>query len=573
MIENGYIKAFGINYVGALPKIKKSSEILQPVFEAFTNSLEAIKIADNQTNDDFINLKICFRKDLFSSQSSSLNFESFIIEDSGIGFNDKEFERLINLNDSGKGFFNKGSGRVQFLHYFDKTEVTSIFKDSSSSTNYKLRKFTLSKTKAFLENNAIIRHDKLIEIEAKRPSTEIAFYFPLETTDQSFYKSLSLIELKENLINRYLPFFCENRDNLIKIRIQQIVDDILLDELEIKSDDIPIYEKQKDIVINYCKVSVDGKIIEIPNKSEKLNLKGFKIDKDRLKKNGLKLTSKGEIAKDLKLDCLLVDDDIDGNRYLFLLSGDYINNRDTDTRGNLNIPTLEDFKKKNDVSESIFSDEEILLDDIRDKANAEILKLYDEIVIRTKEKEKEIEELQKMFLLNPDSIKDAKIKLSDTEEEILEKVYKADAKLVAKKDAEIKIRVDLLKHLNPSSKDFQNIFNKEVEELTKLIPLQNRTALTHYVARRKLVLELYSNILEKKLNVQEIGNRNNDEKLLHNLIFQQRSKNPENSDLWLVNEDFLYFDGTSEGKLGEIEHNSVRIMKGDNELNQEEIKY
>ena len=44
MDEIGYIKARGIHYPGALSKIKKSDDLLQPIYEAFTNSLEAISI-------------------------------------------------------------------------------------------------------------------------------------------------------------------------------------------------------------------------------------------------------------------------------------------------------------------------------------------------------------------------------------------------------------------------------------------------------------------------------------------------------------------------------------------------
>jgi hypothetical protein len=52
-----------------------------------------------------------------------------------------------------------------------------------------------------------------------------------------------------------------------------------------------------------------------------------------------------------------------------------------------------------------------------------------------------------------------------------------------------------------------------------------------------------------------------DEKLLHNLIFQQSSNNPGESDLWLINEDFIYFKGTSEAQLGKILLDDKKILK------------
>jgi hypothetical protein len=53
---------------------------------------------------------------------------------------------------------------------------------------------------------------------------------------------------------------------------------------------------------------------------------------------------------------------------------------------------------------------------------------------------------------------------------------------------------------------------------------------------------ILSNELEKVENGGKIS-----EEILHNLIFQQSSNDPENSDLWLINEEFIYYKGYSEG--------------------------
>ena len=42
------------------------------------------------------------------------------------------------------------------------------------------------------------------------------------------------------------------------------------------------------------------------------------------------------------------------------------------------------------------------------------------------------------------------------------------------------------------------------------------------------------------------------EKILHNLIFSQHSDNPNESDLWLLSEEYMYFKGFSEHRLNEI---------------------
>jgi hypothetical protein len=282
----------------------------------------------------------------------------------------------------------------------------------------------------------------------------------------------------------------------------------------------------------------------------------------------LKLTSKGEIAKEIKLESLLSDDFIEDNRYLFLLSGEYIDKCDTDTRGDLNIPTKEEFKKN--YTETLFNEEVILLDEIQEKANRVIENLYDEIKTKRDNKLDDIQKLKSMFLLSDETLNSIKIGLNDSDDKILEKVYQADAKLVANKDAIMKQHIQQIENLNPAEEDYEENLRVQVDELVKTMPLQNKAALTHYVARRKLVLELFDKILKKQLEIQKTNKRNIDEKLLHNLIFQQSSDNPEKSDLWLINEDFIYFRGKSEGQLNQIEIDSKKIFKQDFTKEEEE---
>lgn len=570
MEQNTFIKVTGIYYPRALSEIKKSKDQLRPIYEAITNSLEAIRMLKHTTGNGEIIIKLVFSKNLFSKDEVNNDFQEIIIEDSGIGFNDTEFERLETLNDDRKGYQNRGTGRVQLIHFFDKCEYISIYEDPNSATGFKQRTFSLSKNKAFLKNNAIIYYINTLDVAAEKAKTMLSLKTPLDDKDLSLYKELTIDELKESIISHYLLYFCENQGALPVIKLQHFVNGAIKKEIEIKSVDIPQMDQQKDLDIQYCKMSSDGRSIEKTNKKETLNLKAFKIHKDQLLKNELKLTSKGEISKKkIELENLKPDIHIDNNRYLFLISGKFIDEKDSDTRGDINIPTKEEFKKA--YGEMFYQDEEILLDDIQENANRRIELMYKEIKKHTDKKQLEIEKLKKMFLLNPESIKEAKIQLNDSEEEILEKVYKADAKISAKKDAEIKTRIDALNNLNPNSKDFEQKFKNEIEELTKAIPLQNRTELTHYVARRKLVLELFEKILNRKLKVQETNTTSFDESLIHNLLFPKGSENSENSDLWIINEDFIYFNGASEKQLSKVEIQNERVFK--DEFSSEEEKY
>lgn len=573
MAKPTYIKGRGIWYEAELRTIRKKAETpLQPLFEAFTNSLEAIRSLkrDKKSADrGSISIEIHFKKNLHLYSDDLYDFKKISITDTGIGLNDNEYERLINLRDDRKNFNNKGTGRIQFIHSFNKTVINSTFIDNNSSTGFTEKTVTLSKSEAFLKNNAIIRLDSEKEIEAISSRTTVTFETILNAKDKEFFGNIKSEEIKNDLIRHYLAGFCENRDRLPQIKIATYIDEKRENLDKIVSADIPTPKKEKPIVIHYSKVN--SNTIEKTSKKESFNLKAFVIDKNELSENGLKLISKGEIAKDIKLDNLLPADQINGKRYLFLLSGDYIDNRDSDTRGEINIITEKELKKSDSLS-SLLSIEEILIEDIENITNQTIVSLFGEIEKKREEKEENILELQEMFLLNDNIVKSLKkkIKIGDSDEYILKKVYEADMKIVAEKDAEIRKRIKELDDLDTTKDDYQDKLAKQVNDFVEIIPLQNKAALTQYVARRKLVLELFEKVLNKEINKLKNQGRI-DEKLLHNLIFQQSSNNPKVSDLWLIEEDFIYFKGFSERQLNKIELNGKPIFN--KKFTDEEQKY
>ena len=568
-----YIKGIGISFRGELSAIKKKENTpLQPLFESFTNSLEAIlqkNIAD-KTKESII-ISVHLKKDLHSQEDNIYNFQKIFIEDTGIGFNDTNFERLINLRDDQKGFSNRGTGRVQFIHSFEKTHIVSVYEDKKSTTGYKMREITLSKNEAFLFHNAILRLDSEKEIDTDSTLTRLTFNTLIDKKEIPFFIKITPKELKDELIRHYLSRFCELRDCLPIIEIHRFIDEEEESSEKISSADIPTPDQEKPLEICYSKV-IENKI-EKTDQKEIFNLKAFVLPGSELKKNTLNLVSKGEFAKELKIDSLLPKELINNNRYLFLLSGNYIDEQDSrDTRGDINIPLRKDFKKRN--IDSYESEELILLEDIEEKANTIIHSLYKEIKAKYEEKKENIKELQELFLLNPETISSLqyKIKVDDDDETILRKIYESEAKTIAERDAVIKKQFEELEHLAPNNTDYQTQLKQKVNRFVRTIPLQNRTALTQYVARRKMVLTLFQKILDKELEKLKNGGRI-DEDLLHNLIFQQGTDNPEDSDLWLINEDFIYFNGVSESMLKNVKIGDEYLFKRDRELSIEEKDY
>lgn len=570
-----YFEAKGIDYKGQLQKIPKASTKLQPLFESLTNAIEAIKLSNNENKNEII-INLFLTSGLFSDSKEDCELSKIVIEDFGIGFNDKEFDRFTKLHDNSKGFTNQGSGRIQYMHFFDETKFESTFRDNNSSTGFYKRVFWLSKSDTFLVNKAIICFDEPIEIKATEAHTKITFMNFLDEEDKKYFSFLSSELLKEKFIEHYLYYFCENRGELPKIQIKSFINDTENKVSEITLDDIPHEDKHEEITIQYKKLSEDCKFIEMEEK-ETFHIKSFKLNKEVLDSNDLKLTSKHEIVrgkfnKKFELNILKPEDIIDEHRYLFLVSSSYIDNRDTDNRGELEIYTNEEYKNDS----SLFKENKIIsLDDIQTEINSHILTMYSEISNKREQHSLDVDKLQKMFLLDKKTLKGITVNVQDTDEDILKKVYKADAKRTAEKDAKLKEEIEKLdielNEFNPIDPNYEENLSEKISSLVEKIPLQNKVELTQYVARRKLVLDLFSKILDRELKIQHSTKKQMDEKLLHNLIFKQSSDNPNESDLWLVNEEFIYFKGTSEGTLGDIKVDGKNLIK-DN-LTEEETKY
>lgn len=572
-----YEKAHGIKYMGELRTIKKKTESrLQFLYEAFMNSWEAIVEKFTPEHIDFgkISIKLFLKDTLLSNQNGVFDFDKFEIEDNGIGLNEINYNRLLTLRDDSKMLSNKGTGRIQFIHFFDETKIQSTYKDNNGS--FRDIEVTLSKKEVFLSNNAIVRLDKESDSSLNSSCTKVVFSIPLDEKDKPYYSDLSAENIQDDLVKHFLSLLCENKNKLPKINVVVYHGSKEYANLTISNENIPQPDKDESLDIAYSKLDERNKIVKSDNK-ETFKLKAFKITSNELKSNAIYLVSKGSTGRPIDLYNLKKDDEIDGHRYMFLLSGKYLDDRDRDDRGNIELIESKEFRNQNEGN--LFPEEVILIESIKDETNCKINSLYKELDSKNQEKNKNIDALKEMFLLNDktvDSIR-KKIKNTDSDEKILKTIYEVDSEIEAEKDNQIKEQIEALKSLTPDkTDDYQNELRKRVNEFVTLIPMQNRTALSKYVARRKLVLEVFDQILNKELKAVRNNKKERiDEKLLHNLIFQQstESDNPEDSDLWLINEEYIYFRGFSENKLDDVKIGDDYLFKRECDMNDEEKEY
>lgn len=499
------------------------------------------------------------------------SFLSIDIIDTGIGFNDDNFGRLRRLYDESKGQNNFGTGRVQYLHFFNNTDIYSVFEEEG--LKYK-RRIVLSKNFYATQKSVIWSSEKEV-VDIDTPiGTMVSFYYPLSDEDKEKYNELTTTELRDRILIHYLSRFCLNRDNLQQIKLEYYINSICdKDSVQvITGKDIPQPDYTDSVQVNYSKISVDGNtIIKTPN-TEEFIINSYSLPCSIQKRNEVKLTSKNETVEVSGIDFSIIKDSpkINNSYLLFLISSSYLTQQDSDLRVQLAIYSKKDFLKKR----NLFSGEEqILTDDIEEKVTSSITTHYKSISKVKESFESQIDELAEMFSLDRRILNEVGYKAGDSDQSILKKVYEYNADISAKHDAGIKSVMDSLKELTPSSKDFKKKLNEKVKKVTELVPQINRTELVRYISKRKVILDLMQKTLDKQLDCQQKnskGKKINHESFLHNILFSQHSDDPLDSNLWMINDDFIHYKGISESELRNIKVENELFFRED--LTKEELE-
>lgn len=543
----GFIPSQDLNWRGVLKGITKALDPFQPLYEAFTNSLESIELRKKQGEcfDSYIQVDFFFNT---NTEKTNDGLSKLVITDNGIGFDKTNFKRLQIFKDDTKGFNNRGSGRLQMIHSFLQIKYESVFKEGKSCAS---RCFILSKGEEFLKNNSLLKIESYEPMVKGEIRTRLSMNNLRESADIKFFNDKSIDDVKNAIIDHYIMQFCASVDKLPPITINYLQMDKVIATRSITIEDIPTPSKD-DVVINVpiCRISSDMKRIETTNDEIPITIKSFRLPSSIVKKNSVKITCKKEIIESIKIkmSCLPPDLEIDSQRFLFLLSSDYFDNNIGDTRDSFELLNRTDFKKRAKQYGTITP--QIILDDIENKVNEKAVELFEEISEQEKIHIQRISELRDTYMLSDEALIDSDI--NDSVEDILTKAYTYDAKLIAKQDAVYQEKKLELENLDTTSSSYMDDLENIVKELTESIPMQCKETLSRYITHRSLVIDLFEKLIQRETSIQKVHERKMDEKLIHNLIFTQHGRNTEASDIWLLNEDYLYYRGYSEHKLSDI---------------------
>ena len=549
-----------VSYRGVLNKAVKAKDPLRPIFEALTNAIEAIEQLKPRGGG---RITIRVRREETLAPDLPGEVKEIEIEDNGRGFTDEDYNRFLTLHDASKGKSNKGTGRLQYLLFFEETEIVSHYRQDGQTY---LRTFVASKREDFLKANAIARGAAPRQVEEREPGTVLVFRGVLPPVNVAKYlRALTPELLKKRILEQYLVKFSELKEKTPQITI------------EADGSDAPATISYRDVPKPSCRGAIVAPRREVfcteggrlklkeTGENERLRVTAFALDEDDASENKIEFVCKGEAVAARDLGLLKKREPLHGKRYAVYLSGEYVDENVDDTRGSLNLRTIKEIKEdyKGDASFYQYETESFLvMDDVLAKAREYCLAKFPELNEAENRLRERLKALQRIYLFSDQTLEALfkKISVTESDAEILRKIYRFDSQNDANFDRKIEKMFQEVSALDPSDSKYPQKLNQLSAQITQKIPLQNRASLAKYVFRRTIVLKAFELALHNKLRSQgEV--KKTSEGLLHDIIFRRKSSNPFNSDLWLLNEDFIYFQGTSDLPFTQIKIDGRRVFK------------
>lgn len=511
-----------LNIKGLVENIRTRTNIYTPIIEAVVNSIDAIDQSGRRDGKIKIIIKRSSQQPLNLDSTALANISSIKIHDNGIGFNQENrdsFDTLYSDFKIEKGA--KGYGRVMFLKYFESVKIESVYKDKES---FFLRVFN------FGLNN------KIISDEVTNSSDEV----DSRTT-------LFLENIKDNNFDKKVDTLA--RKILEKLLIYFINDNYICPEIIVGE------EGKTDVsVLNNSLNRENSEIQQVLSEeftlnnsinSKKFKVKVFKIYYPNNQKSKISLVAHNREVTETLLSEYVPEfadgfyqefENQDGTKgrkdYIIktYVLGDYLDANVSLERG--------DFK---------FSDQSSFLHDFSQKdierQAAEITKKFfgEEVKSRVEKKREKIEAyIKNEAPWNKEYLEDIDISSMpyhlDNESIELE-IHKAKFKQERVAKAQANAIID-----NPESE-----INSSVSELISKISKAEMSNLAHYVALRKVILNLFKKSLEIK-DDQKYSQEN----AVHSIIYPLRSDSDKttyhNHNLWILDEKLNFTNYLSSDK-------------------------
>lgn len=556
---------------GSLKNTKINQQYYVVFDELLSNSLDSYLIRKNQ-EPSLEGLKIGFSINFYFSdlQKKQLNME-ISCKDNGAGLAEEQRKAFVTKDTSYKDDLKisgiakcKGSGRIQYLHYFSKLKINSKYRVNNECYTTKLD-IDANITKEIDEQS--------FAVEKAKDCSSFETTVVLDNVKPEIYKTLlsnkdiniefSPERLKGHILISFLQRLVSLRPIIgnFTIDFEAFYDGAPTSSDSIDSDDLPerTNVKEFDVVLKNLK---DDTILD----SQKFVVSHYKLKKSDylLKKNTVAFCAKSSIVKVITGRYLknktLEHSDIKGFYHIVLIESDYLDTTVNEQRNNFDLPETK--HNKDAFEQELISFEEIY--DLLDDLVCGMLEPPDW------DKSSIVQNLETKYGISSKMVvaSNVRIHFGETEDSVVKRVLASYQEQIINDTSEMYDIKEEIINADPSSDIFREKINELTWKYTSCLEKVNMANLSQLVVRRAAILEILSLAIKRELRVQDVpkGVKRQDESIIHNIFFPRGKDSEEISDhdIWILNEEYHYYDYiVSDKKLSKLKLDDEYLFEPD----------
>lgn len=538
-----------INIRRAVENIRVGTNIYTPIVEVVVNAIQAIEATGRK--DGVVSIKID-RSPQSSLCESKPEIVGLTVVDNGEGFteeNREAFDTLYTerkLTEGGKGF-----GRFTCLKYFKNVSIESIYKEKKG---FKKRKFSMGK------DTDIIVNESVSTCVASDTETTVKLISPKVQMPERSVNSLA-----RTLVEKLLPYFLSETQTCPKLALSEsdesssiVLNDYLTD------DDTPLIVESKS--------ACGGFTIEANGESREFTARVFKIYSPKSSRSKISLVAHRREVTSTALHNYIPEfseefydraggslENDRGRNFIIkvYVFGEFLDEHVSLERGDF------EFQRENDLLHGISQR------DIEQKASEFALQSVDSDVAERRERKMEhvrtyVRDQAPWHTSLINDVDFANFPYNPSDDQIESLLHHH------KHSQEIKVRSEVKALL--ANEKFDEVAEKAASIVSR-ISNTSRNELTHYVALRKSVLDIF----EKSLSIGADG-KYRSEGFVHDIIFPRKGDagiTPfEDHNLWIIDERLnfteylssdLPLDGAHSGRPDLLAFDKRIGFRGDNE--------
>lgn len=555
MIEKPLIKRFtsegfakmALDIRGSLKNTKINlSNTYVMVDELLSNAIDSYLIRKSR-EPSLDGLKVTFSLEFFDKELDGDSYDLKIsCADNGIGLGDDQLKAFVTKDTSYKDDLAiegigqcKGSGRIQFLHYFSKLSIDSIYRVESG---YQRRQLNIDDTVVKEIAEDMFRTE---DVNEQKIRTTIvldvlkADIYERVFANKNLRQEFSADTLKHHVMVNFLQRFVGLKESLshFSIVFKTKYKD-LEEEASLSPPDLPEVTGTQAVEVFY--EDANG---QKTDKSEIFTITHYKLDKTeyRLPRNAVALCAKSSPVKSITRRYLktgtLENNDVNGFYHIILIESDYLDRRVNEHRDDFDIPTASG-------NADLFLENLISLEGIYEGIDDTI---NDMLAPPDWDKEKIVEKVGTKYGVSPNMIAEAEVRVhyGDTEDTVVKRVLDKYQTRIIRDTSEIFDIKEQIANAEPDSDDFREKVNDLAWKYTSSLKSIDMANLSQLVVRRAAIIEILGLAISQQLAVQQVndGKKRKDEKIIHNIFFPMGKDSQEvnDHDIWLLSEEYHYY--------------------------------